>query len=79
MSTKQNTPFVMEMQPGDYYWCACGESAKQPFCDGSHARLNTGKIPIKAVIDMPKKVAWCGCKESLKQPFCDGTHRSLTS
>ena len=78
MSTKQKAPFVMEVQPGDYFWCACGESEKQPFCDGSHARKNTGKRPIKATIDTAKKVAWCGCKESKNAPFCDGTHRSLT-
>jgi len=77
MSTKQKAPFVMDQQPGDYFWCACGESEKQPFCDGSHARKNTGKHPIKATIDAAKKVAWCGCKESKNAPFCDGTHRSL--
>ncbi len=77
MSTKQNKPFVQDAQPGDYYWCACGESAKQPFCDGSHKRLNTGKTPVKVTIDQAKKVAWCGCKESANKPFCDGTHSKL--
>ena len=78
MSTKQNAPFVQEMQPGDYFWCACGESLKQPFCDGSHSRLNTGKTPMKTHIDAAKKVAWCGCKESKNKPFCDGTHKTLS-
>ena len=79
MSTKQNAPFVQDMQPGSYHWCSCGESAKQPFCDGSHKRLNTGKSPVAVTIDAAKKVAWCGCKESKNGAFCDGTHRTLTS
>lgn len=77
MSTKQNAPFVQEMQPGTYFWCSCGESEKQPLCDGSHARKNTGKTPVKVTIDAAKKVAWCGCKESAGKPFCDGTHSKL--
>ena len=74
---KQNAPFVMEMQVGEYYWCSCGESEKQPFCDGSHARKHTGKTPVKTTIDAVKKVAWCGCKESANKPFCDGSHKRL--
>lgn len=77
MSTKQNAPFVIDMKPGDYFWCACGESEKQPFCDGSHARKNTGMRPLKTHLDTAKKVAWCGCKESANKPFCDGTHAKL--
>ncbi|OGW83401.1 MAG: glutamate synthase [Omnitrophica bacterium RIFCSPHIGHO2_02_FULL_51_18] len=78
MSTEQKAPFKMEVQPGDYFWCACGESEKQPYCDGSHARKNTGMHPVKVMIDSPKTVAWCGCKESKNKPFCDGTHRTLS-
>jgi CDGSH-type Zn-finger protein len=77
MSTKQKAPFVIETKAGEYYWCSCGESEKQPFCDGAHARKNTGMTPVKTTIDVDKKVAWCGCKESAKKPFCDGTHRNL--
>lgn len=77
MSTKQNKPFVMDMQPGQYAWCSCGESAKQPFCDGAHSRLNTGMRPMVTKLDAPKKVAWCGCKESANKPFCDGAHSKL--
>ncbi len=39
MSTKQNAPHVMEVKAGEYYWCSCGESQTQPYCDGSHAKL----------------------------------------
>ena len=77
MSTKQNKPFVMEVEPGSYAWCSCGESEKQPYCDGSHARKNTGMKPVRVTIDTKKTVAWCGCKESANKPFCDGTHSKL--
>jgi CDGSH-type Zn-finger protein len=75
---KTKTPFVMDMKPGEYWWCACGESAKQPFCDGSHKTQAPGMQPVKTMIDAPKKVAWCGCKASGKKPFCDGTHVKLS-
>ncbi len=74
---KTKMPFVMDMQPGEYYWCSCGESAKQPFCDGSHKTKAPGMQPMKTVIDASKKIAWCGCKASGKKPFCDGTHTKL--
>ncbi|MDW8394008.1 MAG: CDGSH iron-sulfur domain-containing protein [Chitinophagales bacterium] len=68
-------PLVMEVQPGTYYWCACGLSKTQPFCDGSHR--STGFVPVEIVFSEPKKVAWCACKHSNKKPFCDGSHRHL--
>ena len=77
MSTKQNKPFVIEVEPGSYAWCSCGESEKQPYCDGSHKRKNTGMSPIRVTIDAKKTVAWCGCKESGNKPFCDGAHSKL--
>jgi len=77
MSIKQNVPFVMDVQPGEYHWCACGESAEQPFCDGAHSRKNTGKRPLVVKIDTAKKVAWCGCNASANKPFCDGAHSKL--
>ena len=74
---KTKMPYLMDMEPGEYFWCSCGESAKQPFCDGSHNTKQTGMMPIRTVIDKPGKVAWCGCKASRKKPFCDGTHQKL--
>jgi CDGSH-type Zn-finger protein len=71
----QKAPFVMEVQPGTYYWCACGKSKSQPYCDGSHK--TTSFTPIKEVITEARKVGWCGCKMSSKKPFCDGTHKTL--
>lgn len=71
----QKGPFVMDMKPGTYYWCACGKSNNQPFCDGSHQ--GTSFNPVATTIDEPKKIAWCGCKQTKNPPFCDGTHQEL--
>ena len=71
----QKFPIVKDMAAGTYYWCACGHSKNQPFCDGSHK--GTSLAPRKVEITEPKKVAWCACKHSKNAPFCDGTHRNL--
>ncbi len=71
----QKRPIVQKVEPGTYWWCACGRSASQPFCDGSHK--GTGLAPKQVRIDEPTTVAWCGCKHSKHMPFCDGTHSTL--
>jgi CDGSH-type Zn-finger protein len=63
------------MAPGTYYWCACGGSKDQPFCDGSHK--GTGFSPVKVDIAVARKVAFCGCKHTKGPPFCDGSHSRL--
>ena len=73
----QRGPYVKDEKPGEYYWCACGQSQNQPYCDGSHKRLDTGLAPIRVEIKEAKKVAWCGCKRSGNKPYCDGTHARL--
>ena len=67
--------YKMEMEPGTYYWCACGRSKNQPFCDGSHA--GTSFSPIEFQIEAKKVVGWCGCKYSKKGAICDGAHKEL--
>ncbi len=67
--------YRLEMEAGEYYWCACGQSQNQPFCDGSHK--GTAFSPVKEVITEAKTVSWCGCKHSEKGAFCDGTHKTL--
>ncbi|MGC8915447.1 MAG: CDGSH iron-sulfur domain-containing protein [Thermoanaerobaculum sp.] len=68
-------PEVLELEPGTYFWCACGRSQKQPFCDGSHK--GTGFAPVKFELSEKKTVALCLCKHTSTKPFCDGTHKTL--
>ena len=68
-------PAVIELEPGTYYYCTCGQSKKQPFCDGSHS--GTDFTPMKFEITENKKVALCQCKHTNNAPFCDGTHAKL--
>jgi CDGSH-type Zn-finger protein len=71
----QKGPYVAEMKPGTYWWCACGRSQSQPLCDSSHG--GTGIGPMEVTIVEKKTVAWCGCKQTKTPPFCDGSHSKL--
>ena len=72
----QKAPFPVEVSAGKtYFWCACGQSQKQPFCDGSHK--DTGFAPIKYTAEADRKAFFCGCKQSANKPLCDGAHKDL--
>lgn len=71
----QKAPYAVELEPGKYWWCACGRSAAQPFCDGSHA--GTDIVPLPFELTEAKKVWLCGCKHTQGKPFCDGAHKNL--
>ena len=72
----QKAPMPVEVEEGkNYFWCSCGKSANQPFCDGSHK--DTEMTPITFIAPASKKVFFCGCKKSAKSPLCDGTHSKL--
>ena len=69
-------PYLVEVEEGkSYFWCSCGQSKNQPFCDGSHA--GTDFTPVKWTADETRKRAFCGCKATKGQPFCDGAHNEL--
>ena len=71
----QKTPYVVDVEPGTYAWCACGHSSNQPYCDGSHAGSDVS--PVIEQVTEAKTVAWCGCKASGNGAFCDGSHAKL--
>ena len=71
----QKSPYAVELAPGDYWWCACGQSKRQPFCDGSHK--GSGIDPMKFTVTEAPRVWLCGCKRSAGKPFCDGSHSGI--
>jgi len=72
----QKSPFAIEVEAGkSYWWCSCGKSATQPFCDGSHKGSEFSPIEYKA--DKSEAVYFCGCKQSANGVLCDGTHKKL--
>ncbi len=72
----QKSPYATAVEQGKtYYWCACGRSANQPFCDGSHQ--DTAFAPVAFTADKTGTVHLCGCKQTANPPFCDGSHQGL--
>ena len=72
----QKSPYRIDVEADkSYWWCACGKSAKQPFCDGSHK--GSGFAPIEFKPDAAATISFCGCKHSAKAPRCDGSHKAL--
>ena len=72
----QKSPFAIEVEAGkSYWWCSCGKSATQPFCDGSHKGSDFSPVEYKA--DKSEAVYFCGCKQSANGVLCDGTHKEF--
>ena len=72
----QKSPYAVEVETGKKYaWCACGLSASQPFCDGSHK--GSGIVPNVFTAAETETVYLCGCKQTKNGPLCDGTHNDL--
>ena len=72
----QKSPYPVDVEAGkNYWWCACGRSAKQPFCDGSHKAFGLAHLEYMATATTQ---AWfCGCKSTKSRSLCDGTHKTL--
>lgn len=72
----QKAPYPVEVEAGkSYFWCSCGQSSKQPFCDGSHK--GSDFAPVKFEATESKTVFFCGCKHSDAPVTCDGSHNAL--
>ena len=72
----QKSPYAVPVEAGkNYFWCSCGKSAKQPFCDGSHQ--GSSFTPVKYTATETKTAYFCGCKHTKNQPMCDGSHAKL--
>ena len=73
-ASPQKSPYKVKVEKGKiYFWCACGLSQKQPFCDGAHKKEGKFKS-LKYLADKNKEIYFCGCKMTNHPPFCDGSH-----
>ncbi len=68
-------PGVLELEPGTYYWCSCGQSQNQPFCDGAHKGTEFAPLAFEAT--EKKRVGLCNCKYTGNSPYCEGSHSKL--
>lgn len=70
-----NKPVCKNEKAGRKFWCACGRSAKHPYCDGSHK--GTGIRPLRVLLEEDQNVCWCACKQTKTPPYCDGSHKNV--
>jgi CDGSH-type Zn-finger protein len=71
-----SAPIGIDVEAGkDYWWCACGQSKNQPFCDGSHK--GSSFSPVRWTATESRRVAFCTCKQTTAQPLCSGAHKEL--
>jgi CDGSH-type Zn-finger protein len=74
---QQKPSYKVKVEKGKtYFWCTCGLSQKQPFCDGAHKKVGQAKS-LKYVATESKEVFFCGCRKTRNQPLCDGSHSKL--
>ena len=76
-TTPQKNPYKIKVEKGKtYFWCSCGLSQKQPFCDGSH-KIEGKFKSVKYLAESDTEVFFCGCKMTKNQPCCDDSHFNL--
>lgn len=70
-------PVAATLKQGDYWWCACGHSANQPYCDGTHKTTDETELKsLQFTVDQEKEVYLCQCKQTNTPPYCDGSHNN---
>ncbi len=75
-TSAKNAPIAVEVLAGKpYFWCSCGKSSQQPFCDGSHK--GSSFAPLKYMAKESGTLYFCGCKRTGSPPLCDGSHQRL--
>ncbi len=75
MTEPKRSPKTVTLEAGTHFWCQCGFSEKQPFCDGSHN--GTPFVTLAFTLEEPKTVTLCQCLQTKTPPYCDGSHKSL--
>ena len=72
----QKSPLPEDVEAGPkYFWCSCGNSNRQPFCDGAHQ--GTDFLPLTYTAETTRTLYFCACKHTRDAPLCDGSHNSL--
>ncbi len=73
-----NKPVGVDLKKDqEYYFCVCGRSKNQPFCDGSHA--GTSFKPKAFKPEQDGKAYLCACKHTRNAPYCDGSHKQFSA
>ena len=73
--SEENQPMPIEvaLKKGEkYYWCTCGKTADEPFCDGSH--YGSSFCPLEFTVEKDRRAFLCSCKKTKNPPYCDGSH-----
>jgi CDGSH-type Zn-finger protein len=72
----KEVPIMKDLEPGTYYWCACGKTKTEPFCDGSHTEIDAQPVKFE-IAEKKKQAALCNCQRTKNPPFCDGAHKEI--